>query len=242
MTTREDYYARLGVKPTVDSGTLAAAWRSLLKTYHPDVYRGPRARGERITKELNEAYGVLGDPARRVAYDRSRMTAPASANRRATTLDARARYEWTEIAQDHPGIERRRLELEQLSPDLAVSFQLTLIERRSVAHARPLASALKRRFLERHFGTSPTVQQFVLGALKAQRRDVAREVNRAVQRHGSPSAAEEYRFLSRIRRDTLWFGPFDAPLAQGPGLPPVFAQIGLLCTTASLLFWRVLSA
>ena len=235
MTACEDYYACLGVRPSIDSAALTAAWRSLLKTYHPDVYRGPRARGERITKALNEAYGVLGDPVRRAAYDRTRKTPPAS-------NASRIRREWPLIAQNHPGIERRRVALEELSPDLAASFQLTLVERRSIAHARPLASALKRRFLERHFGTSPTVQQFVLGALKAKRRDVAREVNRAVQRHGSPGPAEEYRFLSRIRRDTLWFGPFDIPSPQGPQLPPVFAQIGLFCSAASLFFWRVLSA
>src|SRR5476651_1825398 len=105
MTACEDYYARLGVKPSIDSAMLTAAWRSLLKTYHPDVYRGPRARGERITKELNEAYGVLGDPVRRAAYDRARRTPPAA------TTGNRVRREWPLIAQDHPGIERRRQEL-----------------------------------------------------------------------------------------------------------------------------------
>jgi curved DNA-binding protein CbpA len=46
-----------------------AAFLRLAKTYHPDVNRS--GGGDMKMKELNAAYDVLGDPARRAEYDRS---------------------------------------------------------------------------------------------------------------------------------------------------------------------------
>jgi curved DNA-binding protein CbpA len=67
-----DYYAVLGVLPSVEQAALAAVYRALLKKYHPDVFEGSKAEAERITKELNEAYEVLGDPETRAQYDARR--------------------------------------------------------------------------------------------------------------------------------------------------------------------------
>jgi len=65
-----DLYAVLGVAPGADARTIALAYRRLCRRYHPDVSREPGA-GQRI-REINAAYEVLGDPCRRLAYDRSR--------------------------------------------------------------------------------------------------------------------------------------------------------------------------
>jgi hypothetical protein len=49
---------------------IEAAYRRLVRKYHPDVNSDPTAAAR--TAELNEAYGVLRDAARRGAYDRVR--------------------------------------------------------------------------------------------------------------------------------------------------------------------------
>jgi DnaJ-class molecular chaperone len=46
----------------------------LLKKYHPDVFGGSKAEAERRTKEIIEAYEVLGNPEKRKAYDNARKT------------------------------------------------------------------------------------------------------------------------------------------------------------------------
>ncbi|MCD5412542.1 DnaJ domain-containing protein [Dehalococcoidia bacterium] len=65
-----DYYAVLQVHPQADREVIGAAYRRLAAKYHPDVNPSPDAADK--MKQLNEAYEVLSDPARRAAYDRSR--------------------------------------------------------------------------------------------------------------------------------------------------------------------------
>jgi hypothetical protein len=63
------------VPPSIDDAALAAVYRALLKTYHPDVFQGPKEEGERITREIIEAYNVLGNIHNRSAYDATRQAA-----------------------------------------------------------------------------------------------------------------------------------------------------------------------
>ncbi|MCD5415677.1 DnaJ domain-containing protein [Candidatus Bipolaricaulota bacterium] len=69
---RSDYYAALQVHPKADEEVISAAYRKLAAKHHPDVNASPDATAR--MKQLNEAYAVLADPARRAAYDRSRGT------------------------------------------------------------------------------------------------------------------------------------------------------------------------
>ena len=69
----KDYYDILQVSPTAEPEVIDAAYRRLVPRYHPDVYTGGDAT-ERL-RELNEAHGVLSDPAKRALYDRVRYYA-----------------------------------------------------------------------------------------------------------------------------------------------------------------------
>jgi curved DNA-binding protein CbpA len=70
-----DLYQLLGVDRGASGGEITRAWRRRAAAEHPD--RRPRddAAPARF-RALLEAYQVLGDPARRAAYDRSRRDQP----------------------------------------------------------------------------------------------------------------------------------------------------------------------
>jgi curved DNA-binding protein CbpA len=72
MEAEKDYYSMLGVLPSIDDVALAAVYRALLKKYHPDVFSGSKTEAERRTKEIVEAYDILGNPSKRQAYDAER--------------------------------------------------------------------------------------------------------------------------------------------------------------------------
>ncbi len=58
--------------PSVDDAALAAVYRALLKKYHPDVFQGSKEEAEKKTREIIEAYRVLGALHSRSAYDAAR--------------------------------------------------------------------------------------------------------------------------------------------------------------------------
>src|ERR1700730_5745528 len=67
---RLDLYRLLGVPPDASRDEIAQAWRRRARDEQPDSRRGDAAAPGRF-RALAEAWQVLGDPARRAAYDRA---------------------------------------------------------------------------------------------------------------------------------------------------------------------------
>jgi DnaJ-class molecular chaperone len=64
----KDYYATLGVAKSATDKEIKQAYRKLARKHHPDVNPGDK-QAELRFKEINEAYEVLGDGAKRKKYD-----------------------------------------------------------------------------------------------------------------------------------------------------------------------------
>jgi curved DNA-binding protein len=64
----KDYYKLLGVDRSASESDIKRAYRKLALQYHPDKNPGDSQAEERF-KEINEAYEVLGDPAKRARFD-----------------------------------------------------------------------------------------------------------------------------------------------------------------------------
>ena len=62
-----DYYAILGVRPGSSRADIRAAYVRLMRCYHPD--RNSSVSAARRVREINAAYGALGDADRRAQYD-----------------------------------------------------------------------------------------------------------------------------------------------------------------------------
>lgn len=76
MSTR-DYYKIVQVDHEADAGVIEAAYRYLARQRHPDLNRSANADDEMA--ELNRAFNVLRDPAKRAAYDATRRAFGAAA-------------------------------------------------------------------------------------------------------------------------------------------------------------------
>jgi DnaJ-class molecular chaperone len=64
-----DYYKVLGISRNASDGEIKKAYRKLAMQYHPDRNPGKEKWAHEKFKEINEAYGALGDPERRKHYD-----------------------------------------------------------------------------------------------------------------------------------------------------------------------------
>lgn len=90
-----DYYAVLGIAPESDVVVVQAAYKALMRKYHPDTNKDPAANARATA--INQAYAVLSDPVARANYDFDRQAArsrshdevpPQGAGSRASTNGA----------------------------------------------------------------------------------------------------------------------------------------------------------
>jgi DnaJ-class molecular chaperone len=65
----KDYYQILGVSKNARQEEVKKAYRKLAMQYHPDRNPGRETWANDKFKEINEAFGVLGDPDKRQQYD-----------------------------------------------------------------------------------------------------------------------------------------------------------------------------
>ena len=68
-----DYYELLEIQPEASPDEVHKAYRSLAMRYHPDRNAAPGAASTMAA--INEAYSILGEPARRRRYDQERKKA-----------------------------------------------------------------------------------------------------------------------------------------------------------------------
>ena len=107
----KDYYETLGVPRGASDADIKKAFRKLAREYHPDVAKNKKQAEEKF-KEINEAYEVLGDPAKRKRYDELGANWRSGADFRPPPAEARPRAKASQ-----PGDWRKSSPERQLAPN-----------------------------------------------------------------------------------------------------------------------------
>ena len=189
MNPDKDYYRVLGVLDDAEDIVIKAAYRALAQRYHPDKWQGDPAEATRRMADINAAYAVLSDPAKRAAYDSTRdknqfRDEPPDAEDANEAINR----DWELATKYLPDLKRMEQELHKISRELAFTFRLTLLESKRFSESQGIAGVLEKNFLSKYFGDEPEVQAFAKELILEGRKDAAKELNEVVRVLGKVDA------------------------------------------------------
>lgn len=118
MNTKKDYYEVLGVDRDARPDAVRKAYLRLASKYHPDLNPGDRLAAS-LFREVQEAYEVLADDAKRRSYDRlatSSRRPPRGAD------SSRSPTPWPEPRDPHRGSDPEASPDAEAGSELATSF------------------------------------------------------------------------------------------------------------------------
>jgi curved DNA-binding protein CbpA len=186
----KDYYRILGVLDDAEDVVIRAAYKALAQRYHPDKWTGDKEEANRRMQEINEAYGVLSDAIKRKQYDETRDRSEYQdesdfESYYQDTFNKDIEDKWKKIVDFLPDLEQIYDDLSRTSRQLAYSYKILLIENKNFNDRFEIAKAIENNFLQIYFGTNKKIIQFAKELIRKNRRDMARELNIAVNLLGS---------------------------------------------------------
>ena len=200
MNSNNDYYRVLGVLDDAEDIVIKAAYRALAQRYHPDRWTGDIAEGHRRMAEINSAYAVLSDLAKRAAYDAQRdknQFRDESDENEDTSQASAINKDWGVATKYYPDLQKAEKALNAISPALAFTFRLTLLESKRFGEWSVVAHELDAKYFSKYFGANVEVQEFAKELILEGRKDAAKELNEAVRVLGNVGIS----VIEKIARD-----------------------------------------
>ena len=189
MDINKDYYQTLGITPSAELAVIKAVYKALANKYHPDKHTGNKAQADAKMREINEAYEVLSDSAKRASYDASRNKAEEAAfeetdesvKRAEETLSQIIQSDWATAEKYHTSLRTFVQELEAISRTLVLPFKIYVLEEQSFSRAQEVAEAMIAKYLSSYFGSNEAIVEYAKQLLVNGDREAAKELNKVVR-------------------------------------------------------------
>lgn len=190
-----DHYAVLHVLPVADASVIRAAYRALIKRFHPDNRTSGESGDEDAARQLNEAYRVLSDPLLRESYDaeRERMGRNGALDEAVAPPPPFMENDWEVASKHFPMLAQIDRDVSQISDSLAFHFRATVLTEKSFQNAQAIADRLVQDYLTAYFGQNSQVREFARFLIENQARLAAKSLNKAVKVLGGEVGIERLR-------------------------------------------------
>lgn len=220
MSISPDYYAILGVLHGADDVVIHAAHRVLAQKYRPDRFKGDRKEAEARLREIEEAFQVLSDPAKRREYDQRCAALEEGSPEYGEDVQAEDpmdapgwRADWDLACRFYPSLRETEAQFRAISAPLAFTFCATLLETKRFPEAERIAQEMEQAYLGKYFGADPEILDFAKRLIVAGNAEGVRLLSRALQVLGASTPAAVIidtlsRDLGSGSQDPVWT---DAP-------------------------------
>jgi curved DNA-binding protein CbpA len=206
MDTTPDYYQSLGLVPHAEPAVVEAAYKVLMNAYRPDKNPSPEVAAK--IKEINSAYDVLSDSAKKMEYDESRKAGHIGAS----DLDFRGKQpfqddalekDWEVKANFTPAIKTPYVDMERISWRLAFTFKLHVLRVNEAEDPDALAARMKKDYLSFYFGRNEEIIKYAELMIKAKEINAAQYLNRLIDAMGDNVSEESVHKKINKRIPTL---------------------------------------
>jgi curved DNA-binding protein CbpA len=205
VNSDKDYYSILGVLPNAEDIVVRAAYRALAQRYHPDHARESQEKAHSRMSELNDAFGVLSDKAKRSSYDQLRSAAAPccgeqfNAAEESPTEDTPLESDWGIALKYYPDLATLEGRLSQFSRRLASTYRAHILETQQFDARELLAGLMENHFLRAHFGDHEKNMDFARRLILARQRKAAQVLNESIRVLGCNT--DPRRVIGQIARD-----------------------------------------
>lgn len=202
----KDYYAILGISVKAEEEVIIAAYKALVKKYHPDVYKGSKKEADARIRDINEAYETLSNKTKKEKYDKDFFQNDNAGNFEdfeKSDFKEQNIYDddWNTLIEVFPEAEILRQELTKISSKIGLIFQVTLLTKKLGNKSKIIAEEIKIDFLNRYFGKNKKIHEIALKAILNKEVKLARELNKKIKLLGDGASEKIYIDLKdRINR------------------------------------------
>ncbi len=194
----KNFYHILGLsfEPAPEQQLIEAAYRALVKLYHPDVYKGDKKSLKRKISEINEAYDTLSDYKKRQDYDKNLKKVQIEKSFQFTDDEFEdkdlfnSKYideDWEIALLVYPELENIKETLLKYSSKLSFQFQFYLLETKEFNKLNDVENRFISAFLERKFGTSFEIKSLSKFLIENNYQKNAKYLNKLIQVLGTRS-------------------------------------------------------
>ena len=194
----KNFYHILGLsfEPAPEQQLIEAAYRALVKLYHPDVYKGDKKSLKRKISEINEAYDTLSDYEKRQDYDKNLKKIQIEKSFQFTDDEFEdkdlfnSKYideDWEIALLVYPELEKIKENLIKYSLKLSFQFQFYLLETKEFNKLNDVENRFINAFLERKFGVSFEIKSLSKFLIENNYKKNAKYLNKLIQVLGSKS-------------------------------------------------------
>ncbi len=194
----KNYYHILGLsfdsKP--ENSLIDAAYKALVKLYHPDIFKGNNKDLKRKITEINEAYETLSDLKKKTNYDEqlNSFHTKNSYDFSDFHLDDSEKFnekffnsDWEIATIVYPELEKKIFKLALYSKKLTLQFQFYLLETKKFHQNDEIMSKFLDAFIEKKFGTSKIINKLSKYLIENKNKKEAIYLNKLVKVVGSKS-------------------------------------------------------